>query len=267
MIKTPPFFSIITASFNSQKTISKTIESLLNQDYTDFEYIIIDGDSLDRTKEIISKYNNYIDVYVSEKDKGIYDAMNKAIDYCSGDYILFLNSGDKLYEPNTVSKIINEIIQIKPDILLGSYNYVQDISHFNKTVHVRPLNYYFKGMVTNHQSCLFKRQIHAEFKYDLRFKLVADYHLLLKLFLDGKYFFVSKETISIISVGGLSDNNRFKVLRENLKVQNELSPSIMNYLFYSKSIVYQMIIRIIKLVINYSKSIIRIQINNPEKKL
>lgn len=257
MIKRPKI-SIITVVFNDEKHIEITIKSVISQTSKDFEYIIIDGDSVDRTKEIISKYNNYINIYVSEKDKGIYDAMNKAINYCSGDYILFLNSGDKLFEPNTVSKIINEINQIKPDIFLGSYNYVQDISNFNKTVHVKPLNYYFKGMVTNHQSCLFKRQIHAKFKYDLRFKLVADYHLLFKLFLEGKHFFVSKETISIISVGGLSDNNRLEVLRENLKVQNELSPSSMNYFFYTKSIIYQMIIRLIKLIV-YKIKIIKLE--------
>ena len=109
-----PFFTVITASFNSEKTIDKTIESLLNQNYTNFEYIIIDGNSKDSTLEIIKSFEqkfkekNITYKFISEPDKGIYDAWNKGIKLSDGEWISFLGSDD-YYTDNTVfEQIANE---------------------------------------------------------------------------------------------------------------------------------------------------------------
>ena len=97
--------SIITVVFNSVNYIEETINSVINQTYSNIEYIIIDGSSTDGTKELINKYKTKIDYYISEKDHGIYDAMNKALNHVTGSWIVFMNSGDKFYNNKVLSDI------------------------------------------------------------------------------------------------------------------------------------------------------------------
>ena len=99
--------SIITVCLNSENYIEKTILSVLAQSYTNIEYIVIDGNSSDNTYNIINKYRTEIDITISEKDAGIYDAMNKGITLSTGDIIYFLNSGDLLYNNTTIEQIAN----------------------------------------------------------------------------------------------------------------------------------------------------------------
>ena len=97
--------SIITVSYNAAKTIEQTISSVVNQTYQDIEYIIIDGGSTDGTMDIIRKYEDRIAYWISEPDKGIYDAMNKGIDVATGDYVYFLGADDRLVDANIIDKI------------------------------------------------------------------------------------------------------------------------------------------------------------------
>ena len=113
------FFSIITVVLNSKDDLTETIKSLREQKFKNFEYIVIDGGSTDGTKEVISKNLDMINKWKSEKDLGIYDAMNKGISLCEGDYIGIINSGDK-YEPNGL-KIINTYLKKNNyDFIFGS---------------------------------------------------------------------------------------------------------------------------------------------------
>ena len=97
-----PLITIITVVLNDEKNIEETILSVLNQKYKNIQYVIIDGESKDRTKNIIEKYRNNIDTFLSEKDKGIYDAFNKGLSYAKGDLIGFVNSGDTLTEDSLI---------------------------------------------------------------------------------------------------------------------------------------------------------------------
>ena len=115
-----PLISIITVVLNSVETIERTINSIINQSFADYEYIIIDGGSNDGTLDIIRKYSNYISFWISESDKGIYDAMNKGIAHAKGQYIGILNSDD-WYVTNSLSAVANQI-QNNPniDIIYGN---------------------------------------------------------------------------------------------------------------------------------------------------
>ena len=116
-----PKFSIITVTLNSEKLIDETIKSLFNQTFDNYELIIIDGDSNDKTLEIIKSYNKKNIVIISEPDKGIYDAMNKGISLSKGEYINFLNSGDKFANENVLEKVYNSI-KTKPNLVYGDIN-------------------------------------------------------------------------------------------------------------------------------------------------
>lgn len=99
--------SIVTVVFNDQENILKTIKSVTNQSFKDREYLVIDGGSTDNTKEIINQNISSIDKYISEKDKGIYDAMNKAIDMAEGEWIIFMNSGDVFVDDHVLEKVFS----------------------------------------------------------------------------------------------------------------------------------------------------------------
>ena len=114
------FFSIITISYNSEKTIEKTIKSVLSQDYNKYEYIIVDGMSTDRTLDIVNKYSKYIEKVICEKDEGISDAFNKGIKAAKGDYILLLNSDDVMID--NVLREVDSYIEEGIDVLHNNIN-------------------------------------------------------------------------------------------------------------------------------------------------
>ncbi|MFK2176742.1 glycosyltransferase [Bacteroides fragilis] len=114
-----PKVSIITVVYNDVHNISRTVESIIGQSYSNLEYIVIDGDSVDGTKDVVKTYLSSIDVYISEDDNGIYDAMNKGVSLSSGDWILFMNSGDVFYNGDVVSNIFCASIPLASSLIYG----------------------------------------------------------------------------------------------------------------------------------------------------
>ena len=104
-----PKFSVITVTYNAEKVLEDTVQSVISQTYHHVEYIIIDGASKDGTLEIVNRYRNRINQLVSEPDKGLYDAMNKGIALATGDYLCFLNAGDSFHEDDTLQKMVHSI--------------------------------------------------------------------------------------------------------------------------------------------------------------
>lgn len=155
-----PVITVITVVFNGEKELENTILSVLEQSYNNIEYIIIDGASTDATLEIINKYSNLIDLWISEPDKGIYDAMNKACALASGKGLIFLNSGDSF-----VGDIFNEKTKI-PSFIKVKYN---DI--FKRFVDFKMRSYKF-SIPYCHQGILFENK---NIKYNLQYKISSDY--------------------------------------------------------------------------------------------
>ena len=118
------FISIVTINLNNLEGLKKTFQSVFSQDYTNFEYLIIDGDSKDGSVDLIRLNNKKISYWISEEDKGIYDAMNKAITQAKGDYILFLNSGDYFSGIDSLSKLVGT--KIDADIVYGNIGMYKD---------------------------------------------------------------------------------------------------------------------------------------------
>lgn len=186
-IKNDDLISIITVVFNDVKNIEKTILSVINQNYKNIEYIIIDGGSTDGTKKIIDKYINYIDDYVSEKDQGIYDAMNKGISVASGKWINFLNSGDTFSNKKVIEKIpFNKyktfsLIYGDTKIFSSKRKFIKIL----KALSMSRLNLLLFGTrVVCHQSIFYNKNI--TFRYPKKYKLKGEFFSYFKFLNKGK---------------------------------------------------------------------------------
>lgn len=174
-----PLFAIITICYNAASTIARTLNSIDNQDFTDYEHVIIDGASTDDTLAIVAQYANCRRRIISEPDKGIYDAMNKGMGFSSGRYLIFLNAGDKFHSYDTLSAIALAISKNKqPDIVYGQTVIVDNDGNFLRPRHLYAPEYltvksFSDGMLVCHQAFVASRSIAG--KYDLRYRFSADY--------------------------------------------------------------------------------------------
>lgn len=205
--------SIITVVYNAEFQIEKTIQSVISHisDYK-IEYIVIDGNSKDNTLKIIDKYKNHINYLLSEKDEGIYDAMNKAITKCSGHYLYFLNAGDILL-PN-VFNTLKDPINSNYDII---YGHVQ-VGNNNDIWECKNIESIFYDMPFSHQAVLVKRYIMTKYNFNTKYKIAADYNLFLNLYLENYNFYKTDTIFSIYDTNGISNSNSIVTIIEYYKV-------------------------------------------------
>ena len=183
--------SIITVTFNSEKTIRDTIESVHSQDYDNIEYIIIDGESKDNTIEIIKSYGDKISYFISERDDGIYDAMNKGIRAATGDVIGILNSDDFYPCFHVISDIVKVFEEDNLDSLYGDLVYVDPILTDKITRYWKSEQFSFskimEGWTLPHPTFFVKKKIYDEFGlYSIRLKSAADYEMIIRLLYKNK---------------------------------------------------------------------------------
>ena len=214
-----PIISIITIVYNNARDIEHTILSVINQTYSNIEYIIIDGASTDGTLDIIQQYRGSIDILVSEKDNGIYDAMNKGLQKATGDYVLFLNSGDELFDNHTIQTIVEK--GNNADIIYGETKLVDE----NRKIigdrrHKAPAYFDWKsfqyGMNVCHQAIYVKRQI-AE-HYDLQYKLSADVDWVIRAAKNAKSTQNVDSYVARYLVGGMSQKRHKQSLKERYEI-------------------------------------------------
>ena len=214
-----PRFSIITVTYNAEKALEETIQSIISQTYKDIEYIIVDGGSKDRTLSIIEKYKSHIAKVVSEPDKGLYDAMNKGLKMATGDYVCFLNAGDSLHEDETVTMMVKSIEKNQfPDVIYGETAIVDSKRHF---LHMRRLSAPAKlnwksfknGMLVCHQAFFAKREIAIDELYNLKYRFSADFDWCIRVMKRAKSFHNSEITIvDYLNEGMTTQNHRASLL-------------------------------------------------------
>lgn len=216
--------SIITVCYNSEKTLQDTIDSVTEQAYENIEYIIIDGNSTDNTKQILEKNKNKIDVIVSEPDKGIYDAMNKGIKNASGNIIGILNSDDIFYDNQVIKNVINCFSNDSIDAVYGNIIYFKT-NNYNKIVRRWKSKKYFprffeNGNVPPHPSLFVKKKVYDEIgMYYPNFKISSDYEFMLRAFKIHKYnpYFLNQILVKM-RIGGASTKNIKNILIGNKEI-------------------------------------------------
>ncbi|CAM3474998.1 glycosyltransferase family 2 protein [Aequorivita lipolytica] len=221
--------SIITATYNSAQTINNCMDSVLGQTYKNIEYVVIDGNSKDRTVEIIkARAAEHLNIkWVSEADKGIYDALNKGIEMATGEIIGFVHSDDYLAGPEIISEIVKIFEEGDTDGVYGDLEYVnkEDTmrvirSWKSRNFHPKLLK---KGWMPAHPTLFLKKEVYQKHgSFDLKFKIAADYDFMLRVLRDPslKFSYVPK-VITKMRVGGASNRslkNMYQKSREDFTV-------------------------------------------------
>lgn len=230
--------SIITVCYNAESTIEFALQSVLNQHYKDIEYIVIDGASSDNTPSIIKKYEGKIAKIVSEKDNGMYYAINKGIELATGDVVGLLHADDFYASNKIISRIVTEFQSKNIDAVYGDLQYVfkEDINKVFRNWNSNPYNpsLFLKGWMPPHPTFFVKRKCYKDFgKFNTTFSISADYELMLRfLYKHNIKATYIPEVIVKMRVGGVSNisiQNRIKANMEDRRAWkiNGLKPNVL----------------------------------------
>ena len=228
-----PVLSVITIVYNNVRDIERTMLSVLNQTYDAIEYIVVDGASNDGTLEVIKRYEDRMAKLISEKDKGIYDAMNKGLALATGDYVIFMNSGDEFYANDTVAKVF----ATAPDaeIYYGETEMVNDEREsLGQRRHTVPDKFNWRsfkyGMSVSHQAIYIKRVLTEP--YDMRYQLSADIDWIIRAAKKAKKIVKVEGYVAKYLVGGMSKAKHKQSLLERFDIMKRhygLIPTLLNH--------------------------------------
>ena len=219
-----PKFTIITVTFNAGKSLEKTIQSVISQTYRNVDYIIVDGKSKDNTLQIADTYKQWIRCLVSEPDKGLYDAMNKGIRLATGDYLCFLNAGDKFHDNDTLQQMVNSLKDGElPDVLYGETAVVGENGNF---LHMRRLSTpqelnwksFKQGMLVCHQAFFAKRELAIQESYSLEYRFSADFDWCIRIMKRAKHLHNTQLTLIDYLNEGMTTRNHKASLKERFRI-------------------------------------------------
>ncbi len=197
-METTTKFSIITITYNNRDGLSRTAESIQNQTNKIYQWIIIDGASTDGTRDDFVHYTSA--TIISERDNGIYDAMNKGINNATGDYLIFMNAGDTFANPDILDRVM-PLTQNAPDLMYGDSI---EGNHYKPARAPKHINW---GLFTHHQAIFYNRTALGNMRYNTDYKISADYDLTLRfLKIHGKTEYLNK-AICIFEQGGISQQH------------------------------------------------------------
>ena len=208
-----PLITIITVVLNGEKFLDKTIQSVINQNYKNLEYIVIDGGSTDGTTKIIKKYGSKINYWVSEKDNGVYDAMNKGINKATGEWINFMNAGDEFYNYSVLMDLFNNQSHQEVEIIYGNHEIIYS-SKRHRFVKAGNIKNIWKGEQFCHQATFVKKSFLKINKFNHQKKIAADFELYYKAFQNYRKFKYMDLTIAKFEAGGVSDVKRINSVLE-----------------------------------------------------
>ena len=213
-------YSIITINYNNKEGLEHTIKSVINQTFKDFEYIIIDGGSTDGSVDIIKQYADNINYWVSEKDKGVYNAMNKGVAQAKGDYLVFMNSGDCFHSPD----VLDALKEYQEDIICGKVlkgNAQKPSGPKRTTITLVDL---MRGSLP-HQAMFIKRELMVKHPYDEKYKILSDWKFCIEsLVFDNCSFRNSDVIVADYDTSGISTNSHGLLPKEREIILNELFP-------------------------------------------
>ena len=205
--------TVVTVTYNAGELLEETILSVIHQDYENIEYIVIDGNSTDGTVDIIKKYEDQIDYWVSEPDEGIYFAMNKAIEKATGEWIIFMNAGDTFFDMVTVEYVM-EHKNNDAELLYGDFQSKETLS-VRKADKVSTCHFF---MPFSHQSLFVKTSIMKMEPYNTSYHLASDHDFIVRMYHNKRVFQHIDRTISVFAAGGFAHSNTLLMYVESIKI-------------------------------------------------
>lgn len=223
--------TVITVVYNDAKNIDRTMLSVLNQTFPGIEYILIDGGSTDGTIEVIKKYSSKLAYFISEPDKGIYDAMNKGLVQATGQFVLFMNSGDEIYAPYTVEEVFGS--SDSGDIYYGETEmFSENWQSLGRRRHQAPVIFDWKsfrqGMNISHQAIYIKRSLTQPF--DLRYKYSSDIDWIIRSAKKASNIVNTRMYVAKYLVGGMSKKRHLASLQERYAILSKYYGKVPNML-------------------------------------
>ena len=219
-----PKYSIITVTYNAAEVLEDTIQSVISQTYRNVEYIIVDGKSKDGTLSLIDKYREWIHHIVSEPDRGLYDAMNKGIQLATGDYLCFLNAGDRLHSDDTLLQMVHSLrSQLLPDVLYGETAIINEKGDFlcmRRLSAPEELTWksFKKGMLVCHQAFFARRELAVKTLYDLQYRFSADFDWCIRIMKQAKQLHNTHLTLIDYLNEGMTTKNHKASLKERFRI-------------------------------------------------
>lgn len=234
-----PTLTVITVVYNNVHDIERTITSVVRQTYPHIEYIIVDGSSTDGTVDVIKRYTEHLSKWVSEPDKGIYDAMNKGLALATGEYVLFMNSGDEIYAEDTVAQVFNSAPDA--DIYYGETEMFDERwQSLGLRRHAIPAQFNWRsfrfGMNISHQAIYIRRSIVG--RYDLHYRLSADIDWVIRAAKKANKIVNTRLIVAKYLVGGTSKKHHWESLKERFRIFTKhygLFPNILNHLIIASN--------------------------------
>lgn len=220
--------TIITINFNHREGLQRTIDSIVNQTFTDYEWIVVDKESTDGSKELIEQYQSHFNWWCSEPDKGVYNAMNKGLEHACGEYIIFMNSGDMFATPTILTEIFSK--PHKADVLYGRMvvGTIDGEEYWTNMMKPRLRWFDFFSSTLNHQSTFTKREMFVKYgSFDESYRVYGDWRHFAQIIGVEKATseFIPK-IISIYEGGGLSATQEEACKRELARLRQEVYPTI-----------------------------------------
>lgn len=238
--------SIITITFNNLKGLKDTINSVVTQSEFNYELIIIDGFSSDGTIEYLNTLNHENITTVSEKDNGIYDAMNKGVKLSNGEWIIFMNAGDVFNSNHVIKDFISN--HFNEDLIYGN-SVIKYNTGVIRSLSPKPLKCLWKGMSFSHQSVFVRSYLMKSKLFNSDYKYCADFNFIFSLYLNKKKFHYWNYPISNIEAGGVSDSKRYISTNEVYQINKKSDPTIKNHFYFIPKIIWSFVVVKIKSIL------------------
>ena len=214
-----PLITVVTVCYNAVNELEKTMLSVLNQTYDNIEYIVIDGGSKDGTVDIIKKYADRLAYWVSEPDKGIYDAMNKGVKAATGEWINFMNAGDFFVDENVISNMFNQSIDTSVGFVFGDTIFAYKTYNELFSYREKKNNIYSQVMPACHQSIFCKTIYIKQSLFDLKYRIAADFNFFYCLWKKHIPYQYKNVTVAVYEASdGLSSRNTIRTKREIMQI-------------------------------------------------
>ena len=211
-----PVVTVVTVVRNGESFLEWTILSVLGQTYDEVEFIVIDGGSTDGTLDVVRRYDPKIDYWISEPDKGIYDAMNKGIDRAGGEWVLFLNAGDVFCDSEVLKSVVQDI---PPDAEVVYGGHQEDYESGYRSIRTAgPISDLWKGMIFSHQAMLVKTSLIKRYKFNVASRIAADYEFIYSLYQQRRRFHRSQIVISRVLADGFSASRNLRLTLDQWRI-------------------------------------------------